>query len=118
MLSAPDSFSQVLYCSICQGDLAKVGAPRGSRIDRQAAVNFWQCEACEAVAVCLICYRAAGSSATVTTYRAAALKRRSQALLGVPRRHFGMGTAHFPMIFHHFRIENGSKRGRFLKRRS
>ncbi|CAK9034277.1 unnamed protein product [Durusdinium trenchii] len=67
----PRGWREVLYCSVCQGDLAK------------AAVNFWQCDVCDNSAVCPICYRAATSSATVTTYRASAMKRRSQALMGI-----------------------------------
>ncbi|CAJ1443044.1 unnamed protein product [Effrenium voratum] len=71
---------EVLYCTICQGDLAKAG------------VGFWQCELCEACSVCPICHRAASSAATVTTYRANALKRRSQALLGVVDTRHGGGS--------------------------
>ncbi|CAK9034269.1 Probable protein S-acyltransferase 22 (Probable palmitoyltransferase At1g69420) (Zinc finger DHHC domain-containing protein At1g69420), partial [Durusdinium trenchii] len=70
-LSEAADADEVLYCSVCQGDLAK------------AAVNFWQCDVCDNSAVCPICYRAATSSATVTTYRASAMKRRSQALMGI-----------------------------------
>lgn len=62
---------EVLFCTICQGDLGK------------AYVSFYQCDVCDAAAVCAICYKAAASSATVTTYRATAMRRRSQALLGV-----------------------------------
>jgi len=68
IVEPPDS-SEVLYCSICQGDLAK------------AAVVCWQCDICDACSVCPLCYRLASSTSMVITYRATALKRRSQALM-------------------------------------
>lgn len=88
LTDAPDA-DEVLYCSICQGDLAK------------ACVGFYQCDVCDAAAVCPICYRAASSSSTVTTYRASALRRRSQALLGVmdsTRHGGGSSKNHTPSV--------------------
>ncbi|CAE7037325.1 zdhhc1 [Symbiodinium sp. CCMP2456] len=69
LVEAPD-VNEVLYCSICQGDIAKAG------------VVCWQCDICDLCSVCPLCYRLASSTSTVITYRASALRRRSQAVMG------------------------------------
>jgi len=69
-LVEPPDVNEVLYCSICQGDVAKAG------------VVCWQCDICDLCSVCPLCYRLASSTSTVVTYRASALRRRSQAVMG------------------------------------
>eukprot|EP00439_Symbiodinium_sp_Y106_P082956 s1163_g22.t1 len=59
-LVEPPDVNEVLYCSICQGDVAKAG------------VVCWQCDICDLCSVCPLCYRLASSTSTVVTYRAGA----------------------------------------------
>jgi len=70
LVEAADS-REIWYCSICQGDLAKAG------------IRFWICDSCETVNVCPLCYQAARSMGTVTTYRASSLKRRCEGFAGI-----------------------------------
>ncbi|CAE8688988.1 unnamed protein product [Polarella glacialis] len=75
-LVEPGDPGEVWFCTICQGDLSKAG------------VEFVTCDSCENVNVCPLCCQAANSTATVTTYRASALRRRAEAL-----KHGAAGTS-------------------------
>lgn len=66
-LMTPLDPNEVWFCSICQGDLAKAG------------VEFLTCCSCDNVNICLLCQRVSEHpGATVVSYRASVLKKRSE----------------------------------------